>query len=81
MRPLVAFVSFFRGDEKVHQTRPLALEEGMRPKSKAIAMPMTVSLALLEPVRDDCQVTVLDPETQKAASAGINLSRCRIQVP
>jgi VWFA-related protein len=67
MRPLVAFVTFFRGDEKMHETRPLAIADGMHPKSKAIPLSMSVSLASLAPGRYDCQVTVLDPETQKAA--------------
>ena len=67
MRPLVAFVAFYQGDNKVFETAPLAVVDGMQPKSKAIPMRTTVSLRNLTPGRYECQVTVVDPETQKAA--------------
>jgi VWFA-related protein len=67
MRPLVAFVTFYRGEEKAFETKPLAVADGMNAKSKAVPLSMTVPLGSLMPGRYDCQVTVLDPETQKAA--------------
>jgi VWFA-related protein len=67
MRPLVAFVAFYQGNDKVFESAPLAVVDGMHPKSKAIPMRTTVSLRGLTPGRYDCQVTVIDPETQKAA--------------
>ena len=67
MRPLVAFVTFFQGEEKMFETAPLAVADGMHPKSKAIPLQLKVPLRSLAPGRYDCQVTVLDPETQKAA--------------
>jgi hypothetical protein len=66
-RPMVAFVTFFREGEKAFETMPLPVVEGMNPKSKAVAMKFSVPLADFTPGRYDCQVTVLDPATQKAS--------------
>ena len=66
-RPVVAVVSLYRGDEKVFETAPLPVIGGMHPKSKAIPIRVSVPLGGIEPGRYDCQLTVLDPETQKAA--------------
>ncbi len=66
-RPLVAFVTFFRDGETAFETTPLPVVEGMTPKSKAVAMRFSVPLAEFTTWRYDCQVTVLDPATQKAA--------------
>jgi VWFA-related protein len=65
--PLVAFVSFYRGDVKVLETAPLAVTDGLDPKSKAVALRFSVPLDSVAPGRYDCQVTVLDPASQKAA--------------
>ena len=66
-RPLVAFVTFYRDGEKAFETTPLPVTEGMHPKSKAVAMRFSVPLADFSPGRYECQVTVLDPATQKAS--------------
>ena len=66
-RPIVAVLSLYRADEKVFETAPLPVIGGMHPRSKAIPIRVSVPLAGIEPGRYDCQVTVLDPETQKAA--------------
>lgn len=66
-RPIVAVLSLYRGDEKVFETAPLPVIGGMHPKSKAVPVKVSVPLASIEPGRYDCQITVLDPETQKAA--------------
>jgi hypothetical protein len=63
----VAFVTFFQDGEKAFETTPLPVVEGMNPKSKAVAMRFSVPLADFTPGRYDCQVTVLDPATQKAS--------------
>ena len=65
-RPVVAVLSLYRGDEKVFETAPLPVIGGMHPKSKAVPVKVSVPLASIEPGRYDCQITVLDPETQKA---------------
>jgi VWFA-related protein len=66
-RPLVAVLSLYRGDEKAFETAPLPVVGGMDPKSKAVPIRFSVPLASIEPGRYECQVTVIDPETGKAA--------------
>lgn len=66
-QPLVAFVTFYRGQVKAFETPPLAVTEGMNDKSKAVPLRFEVSLAKLPPGEYNCQVTVLDPTGQKAA--------------
>jgi VWFA-related protein len=66
-QPLVAFVSFYRGEEKVMETAPLTVAEGMDPRSKAVPLRFSLPLEGLEPGQYECQVTVLEPTGQKAA--------------
>jgi hypothetical protein len=66
-QPLVAFVSFYRGEVKAFETPPLAVTAGLDPKTRAVPLRFTMSLAQLPPGQYDCQVTVLDPTGQKAA--------------
>lgn len=66
-QPLVAFVSFYRGDQKVFETTPVAVEQGLDPRSKAVPLRLSVALDALAPGPYDCQVTVLEPSGQKAA--------------
>ena len=66
MRPLVAFVTFYRGQAKAFETPPLGVTEGMDAKSKAVPMRFSLALSKLPPGRYDCQVTVVDPTGQKA---------------
>jgi hypothetical protein len=67
MRPLVAFVSFYRDGVRAFETEPLGITEGWDPKSKAVPIRFTLSLAGLQPGAYDCQVTVLDPAGGRAA--------------
>jgi VWFA-related protein len=67
MRPLVAFVGFYRGQMKAFETAPLAVADGMDARSKAVPLRFVLSLDKLPPGQYDCQVTVLDPTSQKAA--------------
>ncbi len=66
-RPLVAFVTFYQGDVKVFETQPMAVTEGLDPRSKAVPIRVTVPLADVAPGRYECQVTVLEPGGQKVA--------------
>jgi VWFA-related protein len=66
-QPLVAFVTFYRGDLKALETTPQAIVDGMDPRSKAVPLRFDVSLATLEPGSYDCQVTVLDPTGERVA--------------
>ncbi len=66
-QPLVAFVTFYRGQTKAFETSPVAITEGMDPKSKALPLRFDLALDKLQQGEYNCQVTVLDTGTQKAA--------------
>ena len=66
-QPLVAFVTFYRGDVKAFETAPLAVTEGLEARSKAVPLKFSVPLQNVPPGRYEAQVTVLDPTSQKAA--------------
>jgi VWFA-related protein len=66
-QPLVAFVTFYRGQVKAFETPPLAVTEGLDAKTKAVPLRFSLSVNDLPPGPYDCQVTVLDPTGQKAA--------------
>jgi VWFA-related protein len=66
MRPLVAFVTFYRDGIKAFETAPLAIRDGLDPVSKAVPLRFRVALTTLPLGPYDCQVTVLDPTAQKA---------------
>ena len=67
MQPLVAFVSFYRGDVKVFETAPLAVTGGLDARTKAIPLRFSLPLTSLPAGRYECQVTVLQPGGEKAA--------------
>jgi hypothetical protein len=66
-QPLVAFVTFYRGDVKAFETAPLPVTDGLEARSKAVPLRFSLPLESLATGRYDCQVTVLDPAGQKAA--------------
>ena len=66
-QPLVAFVTFYRGQTKAFETAPIGITEGMDLKSKALPLRFSLALSKLPVGRYDCQVTVVDPTGQKAA--------------
>jgi len=65
--PLVAFVTFYKGLTKAFETAPLAVVDGLDPKSKAVPLRFSLSLSKLQPGEYTCQVSVLDPNGQKVA--------------
>jgi VWFA-related protein len=67
VQPLVAFVTFYRGQTKVFETPPLTVSEGLNNRLKTVPLKFVLSLAKLLPGEYNCQVTVLDPTGQKAA--------------
>jgi hypothetical protein len=67
IQPLVAFVTFYHGQTKAFETPPLAVTEGLDPKSKALPLRFSLALNKLRPGRYDCQVSVVDPNGRKAA--------------
>jgi VWFA-related protein len=66
-QPLVAFVTFYRGQTKAFETSPVAVTEGLDPKSKAVPLRFNLGLEKLQPGEYNCQVTVLDTTGQKLA--------------
>jgi len=67
MRPLVAFVAFYREGAKILETDALGMRDGWDAASKAIPIRITVPPGSLPPGSYECQVTVLDPEGTRAA--------------
>ncbi len=67
IQPLVAFVTFYRGQTKVLETPPQAIKDGMSNRLKTMPLRFDLSLDPLPPGGYNCQVTVLDPAGQKAA--------------
>jgi hypothetical protein len=66
-QPVVAFVTFYRGQTKAFETAPVPVTDGLDPKSKALPLRFDLSLDKLPVGEYTCQVTVLDPGAQKAA--------------
>jgi VWFA-related protein len=66
-QPLVAFVSFYRGDVKAFETAPLAITSGLDARTKAVPLRFSLPLNSLPTGSYECQVTVLEPGGQKAA--------------
>ena len=64
---LVAFVTFYKGQTKAFETPPLQVADAMNNKLKTMPLRFSVSLSKLPPGEYNCQVTVLDPNGQKAA--------------
>jgi VWFA-related protein len=67
VEPLIAFVTFYRGDQKAFETAPLPATEAMTNKLKTVPLRFQFPLSKLPPGKYNCQVTVLDPTTNKAA--------------
>jgi VWFA-related protein len=67
IQPLVAVVSFYRGQEKAFETRPIEITEGLNDRLKTVPLHFDIPLDELAPGKYECQVTVLDPTGQKAA--------------
>jgi hypothetical protein len=72
-RPLIAFVSFYQGQNKVYETQPMEVSPNPNTRLQIAPMNFTVDLGSLAPGKYDCQVTVLDPSGGKGAfwKAGI----------
>jgi hypothetical protein len=66
-QPLVAFVTFYRGQTRAFQTPPLQVTESVNNRLKTTPLKFSLSLSNLAPGEYNCQVTILDPTGQKAA--------------
>jgi VWFA-related protein len=67
MRPIVAYVSFYRGQEKAFETRPVKVMAGLNDRLQTVPVEFEIPLGKFAPGAYECQVTVLDPSGQKAA--------------
>ena len=66
-QPLVAYVTFYRGQLKAFETPPMVVTDGIDAKSKAVPMRFNLSLDQLQTGQYTCQITVLDTTGQKIA--------------
>jgi VWFA-related protein len=66
-KPMVAFVTFYRGQTKAFETAPVPITDGLDPKTKALPIRFNIGLDKLPVGEYRCQVTVLDTSNQKAA--------------
>ena len=66
-QPLVAFVSFYRGQRKAFETPPIEVKDGMNNRLKTMPLRFSIALNQLPPGRYECQVTILNPTGQKGA--------------
>jgi VWFA-related protein len=64
--PLVAFVSFYSGEKRELETRPVEVTDQWNNRVKTMPLSFNVPLSQLPPGEYVCQVTVLDPSGQKA---------------
>ena len=64
-KPLVAFVSFYRGQTKVFETQPIAVTPTSANRLGTVPLNFNIGLNQLPPGQYDCQVTVLDPTDMK----------------
>jgi VWFA-related protein len=74
IRPLAAYVSFYRDGAKVFETDALGADS-WDPKTRAVPIRFTIPPGSLPAGAYDCQVTVLDPQSGKAA-----FSRSAVQI-
>ena len=66
-QPVIATLSFYRGNVKAFESAPVQVTDGLDPNTKAVPIRFSVPLAKIEPGRYTCQVSVLEPSAQKFA--------------
>ncbi len=66
-QPLVTYLSFYQGQTKVFETQPTEVTNSLSNALKTMPLRFNVGLAPLPPGEYTCQVTVLDPTSQKSA--------------
>jgi VWFA-related protein len=64
-RPLVAFVSFYRGGAKVFETQPQAVMPAGTTRLGTVPLNFSIGLSDLPAGEYECQVNVIDPAGQK----------------
>jgi VWFA-related protein len=66
-KPLVAYITFYRGDAKAFETPPLLVTEAWNNRLKTMPFKFDISLNNLLPGKYDCQITIADPSDNKVA--------------
>lgn len=66
-QPLIAFVTLYSNGTQRLRTQPIAVKPNPATRLGVATLSFDVSSSGLEPGRYECQVTVLDPSTSKAA--------------
>jgi VWFA-related protein len=66
-QPLLAYISFYQGQTKVFETQSMEVTNSMTNSLRTTPLRFTIGLAPLPPGDYTCQVTVLDPTSQKSA--------------
>jgi len=67
IKPLVAFVSFYREKAKVFETQAMVVTNGLNVRLKTVPLSFSIATSQLSVGEYACQVTVLDPAGHKAA--------------
>jgi VWFA-related protein len=65
-QPLIAFVSLYQAQTKVFETQPMEVTPTPTAHLGMVALNFNIAPTQLAPGRYDCQITVLDPTSQKA---------------
>lgn len=65
-RPLLAFVSFYRGTTKVFETQALQVSSGLNNPLRTTPLNFTIALDQLPTGVYNCQISILDPTVQKS---------------
>jgi len=65
-KPLVAFVSLYKAQEKVFETTPVAVTSSAQTRLGTVPVSFDIGLSQLPPGEYNCQVTLLDPTGVKA---------------
>ena len=66
-QPLRTTVAFYRGTAKVFETPVQLDKDGFKAQAKAQPVKMSIPLSAIEAGRYTCQVSVIDPQSQKVA--------------
>ena len=65
LQPLIAFVTLYRNQTKVLETRPEEILDSEDNELRTVPLRFSIPLSQLSPGKYDCQVTVLDPGGNK----------------
>jgi hypothetical protein len=66
--PLTAIVTLYRGQTKLLETTPIIVKDDLGRRLRTLPVTLRVPLSTLPVGAYDCEVTILDPATQKSAA-------------